>query len=63
MNTNSVVEYIKPNRKYFDKQIPEEDAEFPVSDETNKKCETLEKIFEKYFDYESISNAKVLNIV
>ena len=56
MNGNS--SYTPPKKKYFDKQIPEEDSEFTIPDELHSKHEALDKIFDSYFDYESISNAK-----
>jgi len=53
--------YVPPTKQYFDKQIPEEDDEFKISNETHKKHEKLDKIFEQYFDYDTISTAKVKN--
>jgi len=55
--------YIPPNKLYFDKQIPEEDEVFIIPNEIHNKHETLEKIFEEYFDVLSIQTAKVINTI
>jgi len=59
----AITQYIPVNRKFFEKQIPEEDEEFTLSDELQNKYGKLDKIFESFFDYESVSNAKVFTIL
>ncbi len=49
----------KPKRKYFDKINNEEDNEFEINDEIQKKHEALEKVFNIFFNDESIFIAKV----
>ncbi len=60
MNGNQqLAPYIPPDRKYFDQKVSEEDEVFSVTDEMHEKHGKLEKIFERYFNQEDMSNAKV----
>ena len=59
----SIMQYIRPNRKFFEKQVPEEDEEISLTEEIHHKHEKIDKIFESFFDYESISYAKVYYII
>lgn len=54
----SLTEY-NPSAKFFDKINPDEDQSFTVSDVKQERYKKLDKIFDNYFEYESISLAKV----
>jgi len=63
MNNSHLLSYVARPKKYFDKLVPEEDDYFNIKDETHSKYQLLDNIFEKYFDSENISIAKVYKTI
>jgi hypothetical protein len=45
---------------YFDRRVPEEDLPITVNEETQKKYEELDILFEEFFDDDSLHLAKVI---